>query len=389
MDENSAIQLLNETNEFYTHLKIPKYKQIPLKQWQEYLDQLQIIKQFMGGDKTLQNLINAISQIVSKLEKLENVRPINKVTKAENPDRNILMNTTERSVNKTIPCTRGVLFPFSWKDESNGRKGTILNGSWDSSNSMLLDMLATIFLMKEGGDLIPKEQDPIFDTLDHISNKEDVVKKKGPENNTDLSIELIKRRKYYFHFTDKDFRLYTSRKMKSNEILDLLLRTYKMEFKLVFPVRLIRDNKSKEHTYEMNLFSKLFDLGYIDIDIRESDNAVLCREYHISFDTILGEMFVHNLKTKNYDWVHRDFYHLPETAQFFYRRFILNHTRTSGQIGLDKIAYWLNLKDTNINNLVSTVESSVFEILLQCKFISKYRKIDGQNGVKFYYEVDR
>ena len=389
MDKNSAIQLLNEVNSIYMDLKTPKYKQIPLKQWKEYLDQLQEIKPFLDGDKTLQNLINAISQIVAKREKLDKIRPINKITAAENPDRNILMNTSERSVNKTIPCIKGISFPLSWEDESNGRKGSILNGSWDSANSMLLDMLATIFLMSEGGDLIPKKQDPIFDTLDHISNKEDVIDKQGSANDSDLSIELIKRRKYYFHFTDKDFRLYTSKKMRSNEILDLLLRTYKMEFKLEFPVRLIRNNKSQEHSYKMTLFSKLFDFGYIDIDIRESDNAVLCREYHLSFDTILGEMFVHNLKTKNYDWVHRDFYFLPETAQFFYRRFILNHNRTSGQIGLDKIANWLNLKDTNINNLVSTVESSVFEILLQCKFISKYLKIDGQNGVKFYYEVDR
>jgi len=387
MDKNSAIQLMDEINEVYRSLKIPKYKQLPIKQWKEYLVQLQIIKQFISGDKILQNLINAISQIVAKLEKFEKIRPINKITAAENSDRNILMNTSERSVNKTIPCIKGISFQLSWEDESNGRKGSILNGNWDSANSMLLDMLATIFLMSDGGDLIPKKQDPIFDTLDHISNKEDVIEKQESTNDVDLSIELIKKRKYYFHFKDKDFRLYTSKKMKSNEILDLLFRTYKMEFKLEFPVRLIRNKKSKEHSYKMILFSKLFDFSYIDI--RESDNAALCREYHLSFDTILGEMFVHNLKTKNYDWVHRDFYFLPETAQFFYRRFILNHNRTSGQIGLDKIANWLNLKDTNINNLASTVESSVFDILLQCKFISKYQKIDGQNGVKFYYEVDR
>ena len=389
MDKNSAIQLLNEINKFYMHLKTPKYKQIELKQWKEYLEQLQIIKQFLSGDKTLKNRINAISQIVSKLEKLDKIRPINKVTAAENTDRTLLMNTTERSVNKTIPFMKSVSIPFSWEDESNGRKGSILNGRWDSANSMLLDMLATIFLMKEGGDLIPKEQDPIFDTLNHISNKEDIIEKQESSNDVDLSIDFIKKRKYYFHFTDKDFRLYTSKKMKSNEILDLLFSTYKMEFKLEYPVRLIRDNKLKEHSYTMILFSKLFDFGYIDLDKRKSDNAVLCREYHLSFDTILGEMFVHNLKTKNYDWVHRDFYHLPETTQFFYRRFILNHNRTSGQIGLDKIANWLNLKDTNINNLVSTVESSIFKILLQCRFIRNYKKINGQNGVKFYYEVDR
>ncbi len=90
----------------------------------------------------------------------------------------------------------GSTIPLSWEDDSNGRKGSILNGSWDLNNSMLLDMLATIFLMSEGGDLIPKMLDPIFDNLYHISNKYDVIEKQESINNSDLSIELIKKRNY-------------------------------------------------------------------------------------------------------------------------------------------------------------------------------------------------
>ena len=59
MDKNSAIQLLHEINGVYQNLKTPKYKQRSLKQWKEYLVQLQIIKQFLSGDKN-QGLIKYI-----------------------------------------------------------------------------------------------------------------------------------------------------------------------------------------------------------------------------------------------------------------------------------------------------------------------------------------
>jgi len=395
MKKNSAIQLLDEINGAYQDLKIPKYRQIDLKQWKEYLDKLQDIKQFLSDDKTLKNLINAISQIVSKLENLKKIRPINEATKLENKDRTLLMNTSERGVNKAIPCISAKnKAPFFWIDESTGGKCEINNGQWGAKNSMLLDILGYMLLMKEGVDIIPKIQTPIFNDIKKIKTRESELENGKDEllfttSDVNPAIEIIKQRKYYVHFDDKDFRELTSKKMNSNSIFDLIHKTFLMDFKIIYPVRIIENKKSREQLYTMTVFSKLFELISIDKKVRDFDNAIRCREYYISFNTILGELFVHNLKTLNFDWIHRDFYQLPDSAQIFYKRFILNHNFSSLSIGLSKISNWLDLSDKNITNLVSTVESNILKPLKECKFIEEYSKKNGQNGLKFNIKINR
>ena len=395
MDKNSAIQLLHEINGAYQNLKIPKYKRIPLKQWKEYLVQLQIIKLFISGDKTLQNLINAISQIVAKREKLDKIRPINKITALENKDRTLLMNMSERGVNKAIPCVSAKNdASFFWIDESTGGQCEINNGQWGAKNFMLLDIFAYMFLMKEGGDLIPKIQNPIFNDIGKIKSRESELQTRKDEvvcttNDVNPAIEIITKRKYWIKFDDKDFRELTLKKMNTNSILDLIHKTFMMDFKITFPVRMIENKKSREQSYMMNVFSRLFEFGYIDKDVRTSDGAIRCREYYVSFNTILGELFVHNLKTLNFDWVHREFYNLPDSAQIFYKRFILNHNYSFLSISLSKIAKWLDLSDKNITNLLNTVESNILEPLKECKFIEDYPKENGQNGLKFNIKINR
>ena len=395
MDKNSAIQLLDETNEFYKHLKTPKYKQISLKKWKEYLDQLQEIKQLLSGDKTLKNLINAMSQIVAKLEKLDKIRPINKITALENKDRTLLMNTSERSVNKAIPCINSKnKSPFSWDDESTGVECEINNGHWGARNSMLLDILGYMLLMKEGNDIIPKIQTPIFNDIEKIKTRESELQNKKDEildtpSDINLAIKIIKQKKYWVHFDDKIFRELTSKKMNTNSIFDLIHKTYMMDFKIIYPVRIIKDKKSREQFYKINVFSRLFELISIDKDVRTSDGAIRCREYYVAFDTILGELFVHNLKTLNFDWIHREFYNLPGSAQIFYKRFILNHNFQSLSIGLPKISTWLNFSDKNITNLVNTVELNVLNPLRKCGLIKDYKRGNGPNGLKYKIKIDR
>jgi hypothetical protein len=125
--------------------------------------------------------------------------------------------------------------------------------------------------------------------------------------------------------------------MHSNDILNLLLETSRVEFKIAFPIRLQEKvkNEIKEKWYPMNVFSRPFELGYKDNE--RSDGVVLSRTYFIFFNTILGELFVHNLLTKGYDWVHSDLYNLPPSAQIFYRRFILHHNFQSLELNLDMI----------------------------------------------------
>jgi len=171
--------------------------------------------------------------------------------------------------------------------------------------------------------------------------------------------------------------------MNSNEIRDLLLETSRVEFKLVFPVRMKDHKGMKEKTYRMNFFSRLFEFGYIDKEIR-SDGFVLSREYYISFNTVLGELFVHNLLTKNYDWLESRFYVLPNNAQVFYRRFLLHNNYKSIQINLETIRDRLNLDDKNITNLRNTVERNILGPLLDHGLIDSYESDEeGLYGLKY------
>jgi hypothetical protein len=101
----------------------------------------------------------------------------------------------------------------------------------------------------------------------------------------------------------------------------------------------------------MNMFSRLFEFGYIDKQIRQSDGVVRAREYFVIFNTILGELFVHNLKMGNFDWVRVDLYSLPTSAQIFFRKFILNNDFPTIAINLQRIVQKINLNDKIQANL--------------------------------------
>jgi len=55
-------------------------------------------------------------------------------------------------------------------------------------------------------------------------------------------IDIFKSMKYYVHFTDGDFRKFTSTNMISNDILNLLLETSRVEFKIVYPCGVMRSD---------------------------------------------------------------------------------------------------------------------------------------------------
>ena len=144
--------------------------------------------------------------------------------------------------------------------------------------------------------------------------------------------------------------------MKSTKILELVHATSQVEFKLVFPVRLNDDkDRYREKWFPMNFFSRLFEFGYRDKQIRK-DGIVQSRDYLIAFNTILGELFVNNLKTHNFDWLPNSFYHLPPTSQLLYRRFLIHHNFPTVQLNLRTITDALNLRDKNSTNLSTTIE---------------------------------
>ena len=182
---------------------------------------------------------------------------------------------------------------------------------------------------------------------------------------------------------DKNFRKFTSLKMTSNDIFKLLLETSRVEFRLTFPVRLkLEGEKIRERPYRMNMFSRLFEFGYIE-QHRESDGIIRNREYFVNFNTMLGELFVHNLKMINYDWIREDLYSLPASAQIFFRKFIVNNNKPQIPINLENIVRKLNLMDGNKTNLEATVVTNVLEPLKMQGFISSYKKTNGLHGTKY------
>jgi hypothetical protein len=279
-------------------------------------------------------------------------------------------------------------FPFSWEDDSLQHACYINYGYWNHRNYMVLDVLGYFFLLKEGGNVLPERTPPIFDDLDSIETREKelnqqsrLVQQAQPITTEDISI--IQRQKYWVKFDDSDFRRFTSLKINSNEILKLLLDTSRVEFKLVYPVRL-RDDKDrfKENSYIMNFFSRLFEFGYINKEVR-SDGIVRSREYYIVFNTILGELFVNNMKTHNFDLINNSLYNLPYSAQILYRRLLVHNDLTQQDINLETIKEKLNLEDENVTNLRNTIELNALEPLKQYGFITDYRRTEGLNGVKY------
>ena len=132
----------------------------------------------------------------------------------------------------------------------------------------------------------------------------------------------------------------------------------------------------------MHVFSRLFELASIDVDVRK-DGVVQKREYYVIFNTIFGELFVHNLLSKNHDCVNSDLYKLPSSAQIFYKRFLLYHNFPMTQLNLGTIVREMNFIDTNPTNLANVVEGSILEPLKQNELILSYHKTEGLSGIKY------
>ena len=378
MNEQESLEILQQIQHDYNSIKNPKYRNADLDDLSQKYDILLSIENCLNGDQAYLNLKNGLSQIIAKMDITSKWR-----------------NISERGINKAIPYLtkkrrREIKFPFEWDCKNSGYKCSLNNGYWGARNYMVMDVIGYFSLLREGGDLMPENPTPIFQDLESIKRREHELNQREKIGNLSKSdvtsegiIESIKDSKLWARFSDGDFRKFTSLKMSSNEILKLIHKTSQVEFKLAFPVRLTENGKgAKEREYKMNVFSRLFEFGYIDKDVR-SDGIVRSREYFVGFNTILGELFAHNLKTVNYDWVENSFYSLPNSAQIFYRKFLIHNDFLLININLVNIAGKLDLRDRNITNLIRTVETSALEPLRQFGLILSYKKEEGLHGLKY------
>lgn len=386
MNKQEATDIFNKIRKDYYRIKTPKYKNIDPDLWQKRYLELLDLKPFLHDHPLFQRLVNGLSQALTKSEKLDRCRTESKAW----------INASERGINKALPALvkkskTDIDFPYEWSDQKYGHQCSITNGYWGARNYMVMDALGYFYLLKEGGDRLPDNASELFHDIESIRKREVELDQICPQNGSSAinamlnenEVESIMNSRYWICFDDKIFRKFTGLKLSSSDILKLLMETSRVEFKLAFPVRLKLSQKEiREQPYLMNMFSRLFEFGYVEKP-RESDEVVRKREYFVTFNTILGELFIHNLKMKNYDWVREDLYSLPASAQIFFRKFIINNDHPRIPINLENIALKLNLIDSNKPNLENTISTNVLDPLERQKFISYYEKTVGLQGTKF------
>ena len=260
-----------------------------------------------------------------------------------------------------------------------------VNGYWDARNHMVMDVLGYMFLLREGGDRLPEEKTLIFEDIESVRTREmEFTQQPDDQGSRILSLDeqtltVLKNQKYWVTFDDQLFRKFTGKMtMHSKEILDLLLETSRVEFKIAFPVRLKENlhNRIEEKWYPMTIFSRPFEIGYKDNE--RKDGVVLSRTYFVLFNTILGELFVHNLLSKGYDWVGVGLYNLSPSAQFFYRHFLAHHNFKRIELNLETIAREMNFTDKNKTQLIAQHRGDTsLEPLKRNGLILSYEKMEG------------
>jgi hypothetical protein len=387
MDKTEALDLLTKISQEYENVPGPKYRNIDPKQCESLYRQLQELKSEVSETELYQRLQGALSQILAKQSRLTN----------KNSKKSAWVNASERGINKAIqPLVRKpgrqIEYPFQGQDPVTGNTCSISNGHWEARNYMVMDVLAYFYLLKEGGDRVPEQPSEIFTDIESIRKRELEHEHDAVAGNSSgglkplgaTEIQSILSSKNWVMFNDGDFRRFTGLKLRSSDIMALLQETSRVEFKLVYPVRL-KDEKGKnrEKLYAMNMFSRLFEFGYIDEDVRNGQESVYMRRYYVTFNTILGELFAHNLKALNYDWVERELYALPPSAQLFFRRCLVHNDNPVLEFNLETISQRLNLTDKHQANRISCILDSTLEPLKEKGMIESFEQRNGLSGPKF------
>ena len=179
----------------------------------------------LGEDAEFLKLVNAMSQIIAKLEKWAELEKL--------PKDQIWSNLSERCMNKVVPTvtkTKNHVFPIEYQDKW-GNECSVSNGYWSAKNYRVMDAIGYMFVLKMGGDRLPETSAPIFNDLKEVSAFEDHLN--GIATEVPLTMTL-----HSVGFTDDYFREFTGLKLSSTEIMQLLLDTSRVEFKIGFPLRL-------------------------------------------------------------------------------------------------------------------------------------------------------
>lgn len=346
MDNNEALVALNRIRERYNSIPAPKYKNAVFAVLQDVFDQLKNMKELLRDNTEYHKLISSMGIVLSRVQ----------------PCNSEWQNISERGANKAIrPATR-----FNsdhdgkteWHNKYGDQQAIIPHQSWSSRHFIVLDIVAYSYMLQLGNGNLPKKNLPLF------NNAGDIIMK-----NDDFSVVI----------SDKQFRKFSSLKMKSKNICQLLQEVSSSKFKLNYPVRLpfYNNGKSGEYIFNMPGFSSFFSL--------EIANGRNSRDYKIKFDTLLGQLFIHNLQMRNTNYITVDKYHMPNNAQILYRRFILNNNYPQVSVNFSNIIQALGLTNNNTTTLINTIQETVIEPLMKYNIIASYKFDNGMTDKKFVF----
>ncbi len=173
MNTDQALQALKSIKQYYDAVKYPKYRNLDLPAFKARYERLATLKPQLESNVVYNRLVNAMSQVISKVE--EQQRYI------EAPAGETWSNLSERGMNKVIPPIdkRKVgQFPVQWTDKW-GNDCFVSKGYWTAKNYRVMDALGYMLLLKEGGDRLPEEHYPIFDDLMDIEARENQLNGSG------------------------------------------------------------------------------------------------------------------------------------------------------------------------------------------------------------------
>ena len=114
------------------------------------------------------------------------------------------------------------------------------------------------------------------------------------------------------------------RKYSSVNIRDMIIDTARCKIKTYYPIRFFDGKKFHNYPFDNHYLSMpFFSLVDISDGKKSKSGAVLNRNYHIRFDTVLGYMFMQNCMSAYTDLLPDKFYRLSDYAQLLYRKLIL------------------------------------------------------------------
>lgn len=345
MNNNEALTTLNGITERYATIPSPKSKHADLTSLQADFDTLKGLKDDLIGNADYHKLLSSVGKVIALMQ----------------PKETSWNNISERSINKILrPYAkkhRDVNGIISWENKYGLHESINDHAKWTARHFMVLDIIGYQYMLQLGNGTLPKEDRPLF------------------HNNLDLE---LKPDQFKVTITDHEFRRFSGLdKIPSKNILQLFEEIARATFKLNYPVRLpfYKDGKKGEYIFPMPDFNTFFSID----SVKESKY----RTYEINFNSLLGQMFLHNLRMKNYDYINAEFYQLPYSSQVFYRHFLINNNFPTISINLGNIIQALGFTFKNQTDLIKTIKINVLDPLIKFGVIASYDFTKGLEDMKF------